>query len=74
MAECKCLPGCPFFNDRMTTKPATAQVMKNNYCLGDNSNCARFMVFSRAGSKYVPADLYPSQVDRVKGILAAIPV
>ncbi len=72
MAECECLPKCPFFNDRMASKPATAQLMKNQYCLGDSSGCARHQVKMAAGSDLVPADLFPAQVDRVQGILGAI--
>lgn len=72
MAECECLPTCPFFNDRMADKPATAQILKNQYCLGDNADCARYRVKVAAGSKNVPSDLLPSQTDRVKGILTAL--
>ncbi len=70
MADCVCLPRCPFFNDRMADMPATAQLMKKRYCQGDQSNCARHMVFSRLGSEKVPADLYPMQVERAKEVLA----
>jgi hypothetical protein len=70
MAECQCLPKCIFFNDKMAGKPATAELMKNKYCLGDNSGCARYMVFKVKGGSGVPADLFPSEVDRVKGIIA----
>lgn len=70
MAECECLPKCPFFNDRMADKPATAAIMKKSYCLGDSTNCARHVVFLKLGSASVPADLFPSQIDRVPGILA----
>lgn len=69
MAECECLPKCPFFNDRMADKPATASLIKKQYCLGDNTDCARHQVKVAAGTDAVPADLYPVQVDRVKGIL-----
>lgn len=72
MADCECLPKCPFFHDRMADKPATAQIMKKRYCLGDSSGCARHQVFKAAGSQYVPANLFPSQVERVPGILAAV--
>ncbi len=72
MAECECLPKCPFFNDRMANKPATAQIMKNQYCLGDNAGCARHQVKVAVGSENVPADLFPSQAERVKGIIDAL--
>lgn len=71
MADCECLPKCPFFNDKMANRPATAQIMKDRYCLGDNSLCARHQVFKTVGSQYVPADFFPSQVDRVASIIAA---
>ncbi len=70
MADCECLPKCPFFNDRMISKPATAQLLKNQYCHGDNSGCARHQVFLAIGSAGVPADLYPVQVDKVAEILS----
>ncbi len=70
MADCVCLPRCPFFNDRMAEMPATTQLMKKRYCLGDQAQCARHMVFSRFGSEKVPIDLYPTQVERAQQLLA----
>jgi len=72
MAECECLPKCPFFHDRMANKPATAQIMKNQFCLGDSSQCARHMVFLSAGGQHVPLDLFPSQTERVPAILSSV--
>ncbi len=71
MAECECLPNCPFFNDRMSGLPSTAQMLKDKYCLGDCSGCARHQVFLAAGSANVPADLFPGETARVAGILAS---
>jgi hypothetical protein len=71
MAECECLGKCPFFNDRMANRPATAQILKNQYCLGDNKGCARYQVRKALGPELVPADLLPAQSDKVMGILAA---
>ena len=70
MADCVCLPRCPFFNDRMADMPATTQLMKKRYCQGDQTQCARHMVFSKLGSEMVPTDLYPTQVERAKEVLA----
>lgn len=72
MAECESLPKCPFFNDKMANKPATAQIMKNQYCLGDSSACARHQIKVAAGSDKVPGDLFPAQTERVPGILASL--
>ena len=69
MSECECLPKCPFFNDMMADKPATAESMKKRYCLGDNSQCARYMVFKALGREKVPANLFPIQVDKALEII-----
>lgn len=69
--DCQCLPACPFFNDQMAEMPSMAHIIKNRYCRDDNSQCARFMVFSALGREAVPIDLYPSQVERAKEILGA---
>ncbi len=71
MAECECLPGCPFFNDRMKEKPATAEIYKKNFCLGDSTDCARHQIKVALGKENVPGDLYPTQVDRVPRIIEA---
>jgi len=70
MAECICLKGCPFFNDNMADMPAMSESLKKKYCLGDNSECARFIVFSANGKGSVPKDLFPHQIDRARKIVA----
>lgn len=71
MAECEYLPGCPFFNDKMKNMPAIADQFKKKYCLGENSTCARFVVLRALGREKVPATLFPNQMDKAQGILAA---
>lgn len=70
MAECECLSGCPFFNDKMTANPGLTDMYKKKYCLGNNEQCARHMVFEKLGKGNVPGDLYPNQRDKVEDILA----
>ena len=70
MADCQCLPTCIFFNDRMADMPAMAASMKKRYCQGDNSQCARFMVFSALGKEKVPTDLFPNNVEKAKLIIS----
>lgn len=70
MSDCVCLPKCPFFNDKMANMPGTAAIIKRNYCQGDNSNCARFLVFQALGREAVPADMYPNQVALAREIIA----
>lgn len=69
MPDCPCLAGCPFFNDRMPDHPALAGMFKKNYCLGEHTACARFMVFQALGREKVPADLYPNMQDRARAIM-----
>lgn len=71
MSDCVCLPKCPFFNDKMANMPTMAHKLKDKYCTGDNSSCARFMIFGKLGREAVPVDLFPSQSDRAAAILAA---
>jgi hypothetical protein len=64
MADCEIIERCIFFHDMMETIPATADVMKRDYCQGSNADCARYMVLKVRGSAKVPADLYPGEFDR----------
>ena len=70
MADCECLNGCPFFDDKMANSQGLGKIYKEKYCLGDNRNCARYKVYSRLGSSAVPADLYPNMHDEATNILA----
>lgn len=71
MADCECLATCIFFNDKMADMPSMANIIKQRYCRGSSTHCARHMVFRNLGSAAVPADLYPSQVERAEELLAA---
>jgi hypothetical protein len=73
MADCELLQGCIFFNDRMAKMPSTTSMMKNKYCLGDNSKCARFTVFQKLGKPQVPTDLSPSDMERADRLIASMP-
>ena len=69
MADCECLAGCLFFNDRMADMPTMANMYKRNYCRGDSSKCARYMVFKALGRESVPVDLFPNMADRARAII-----
>jgi hypothetical protein len=70
MVECECLPACPFFNEKMADMPVTANRMKKRFCLTDNSECARHMVFAALGRDSVPIDLFPHNAERARQIMA----
>ncbi|WAM33035.1 hypothetical protein [Caldicellulosiruptor morganii] len=72
MSECPNLKTCPFFNDKMSNMPAIANIYKRRYCLGEgvgNEGCARWIVYSKLGKEYIPADLFPNQIERAEQIL-----
>ncbi len=70
MAECELLKGCIFFNDKMKDSDALAEMYKRRFCLGDNTECARYTVFKALGRENIPADLFPNMFERAKKILA----
>lgn len=70
MAECEVLTTCLFFNEKMADMPGTVSGLKKQYCQGDNSACARYMVLKALGKSKVPDDLFPHQKDRAKKLIA----
>ncbi len=62
MGECECLASCGFFSERIANMPVMAQMTKERYCLGDNSRCARYIIFKALGREQIPADLFPSEL------------
>lgn len=71
MADCVCLAGCPFFNDKMTDKNGLAAMYKRMYCQGDYTKCARFKVNEALGRENVPLDLYPNMHDRAENLISS---
>jgi len=69
MADCESLKGCIFFNDKMPIDKGVGLLFKKNYCQGDNSKCARYMVAKKLGKEKVPQNLYPNMVEKAKELL-----
>ena len=72
MADCECLAGCPFFNDKMANMPALVTIYKERYCRGSKQECARYMVFMELGKPRVPTDLFPNQQERASRIINGV--
>ena len=70
MANCECLGGCPFFNDKMPDDEGMGAIYKKKYCQGDYSACARYVIFKKLGKAAVPVNLYPNMIDKAKEIIA----
>lgn len=69
MSECKYTPICPFFIAQVGYSPELNAAMKEQYCLGDNSNCARLLAIEIVDRiEDVPDDLLPSDHPRLAGL------
>jgi len=67
--DCKNIPGCIFFNDKMVDMPMTAEMFKQAFCKENYKACARFIVAATLGKHKVPNDLFPNQDERAKNII-----
>lgn len=72
MADCELIATCLFFNDQMADMPSMANIIKERYCKGSNTMCARHMVYRSLGREAVPLDLYPSQIERADAITGSV--
>ncbi|MBI5510499.1 MAG: hypothetical protein HY903_17215 [Deltaproteobacteria bacterium] len=71
MPDCELLHGCPFYNDRMKGREATAELYKMRYCRADSAECARYLVFRALGRPCVPGTLFPNDHDQARSIIDA---
>ncbi len=69
MADCELFKGCIFFNDKMPIEKGIGSLYKKNFCQGDNSSCARYMVAEKLSREKVPRDLYPNMQERANEII-----
>ncbi len=71
MANCELIATCIFFNDKMADLPSAADFLKKKFCVGDNSECGRYVVFKALGREKVPKDLFPNDIERAKALISA---
>ena len=69
MADCELVGGCLFFNDKMKDTEGLGSLYKKKYCIGDNSECARYMVAKALGRPAVPTTLYPNMTDKANNLI-----
>ena len=69
MTTCPVLKQCRFFNDIIEDVPSISETLKNEYCLGDNSQCARYLIFLAIGKEHLPDDVFPHEVDKAEKII-----
>lgn len=64
--NCELLEQCPFFN---TLSSLAANALKEVYCKGNPTLCARRQVAMAIGREKIPIDLYPNHDYRVQEII-----
>lgn len=69
MGECEWMHECSFIKQFEERSPATMAIFRQNYCDGDVSQCARYMIFDRIGADAVPTNLYPNEAWQAEQII-----
>ncbi len=70
MPDCEKLAGCLFFNGQLAQMPVLSDRLRTQYCHGDFTVCARYVVCQARGRDAVPGDLFPNQLEKVAALLA----
>lgn len=68
---CEKLAKCPFYQGKMDINKGVGAMYRKNYCEGDKTKCARYIVATQLGPEYVTNNLYPNMTDAVNKLLAA---
>jgi hypothetical protein len=53
----------------MKNMPTLSEVLKQQFCRGDWTSCARCMIFKELGREAIPPDLFPDEIERAREIL-----
>lgn len=69
MPICEKLEKCPFFNERINSMPKYAQSLRDQYCLRDNTRCARYKVSIH--NLEVPWTLFPDDEKQADLIISS---
>lgn len=70
MAVCEYTEGCIFFVEEVGFSPELNRSMRERYCLGDNSECARLRAMEFLALDLIPDDLLPSDLERLERLIA----
>jgi hypothetical protein len=61
--KCKLYKNCQFYRRGFAAMPSTSKFLRKNYCLGDSSDCARFLIATNIGMEKVPDYICPNSFD-----------
>lgn len=67
LAECERLQICTFISDWLAKMPIIGERMRESFCFGDKTKCARYQV-AMAGRE-VPGDLFPNDTAKAREII-----
>jgi hypothetical protein len=63
--KCIHIEACPFFAEEIGYSLHLNETMRSRYCLGDSEACARYQAIALVGREAVPAELLPTEHDRL---------
>lgn len=69
---CEFIEMCSFFSHEVGYSPELWKEMQAIYCFGDASRCARLEAMSVVPAWAIPADLMPSEHDRIRQLGADV--
>lgn len=64
--DCEKIRLCPFYNNFMPNMPENSEEMKQKFCKGDKTQCARYFAINNMG--FMPEGLFPDKLEEVKKI------
>lgn len=62
MNHCELRNSCFFFNDQVMAVPQTRGYMRDQYCNGNYTQCARYKIARKCGTSEVPTYIYPDDL------------
>lgn len=65
MSRCQWTEVCVFFTDDVGYSPEMQEQMREVYCLGDSSDCARLAAIADLPLEEIPDDLIPTDHERL---------
>jgi len=69
MTRCALADDCPFFNAEVGFSPDLNEAMRERFCLGDSAGCARLSAVAYMPREEIPADLLPTDAERLQRIV-----
>ena len=70
MANCPNINHCPFFRDQIAAMPSVSGYLKKQFCQGNFTTYARYIVMETLDAEFVPAVMFPNEKKRAHTIIA----